>query len=81
MPKCLYVTDEVNWYIEEVALVANRPAVSLPVDNVRSRLAEEALNAALGLLKKKQPREKLFQMSTMSLGVVRNNEELVSHNI
>lgn len=21
MPKCLYVTDEVNWYIEEVALV------------------------------------------------------------
>ena len=32
--------------IEEVALVANRPAVSLPVDNVRSRLAEEALNAA-----------------------------------
>ena len=35
---------------------AERPAVSLPDDNdERSRLAEEALNAALGLLKTKQP--------------------------
>ena len=42
--------------IEEAALVAIRPAVPLPVDNGRSRLAEEALNAALGLLKTKQPR-------------------------
>ena len=43
--------------IEEVDLVASRPAVSLPVDDVRSRLAEEALNAALGLLKTNQPRD------------------------
>ena len=42
--------------IDEVALVATRPAVPLPVDNERIRLAEEALNAALGLLKTKQPR-------------------------
>ena len=49
------VEEEQITQIEEVALVANRPAVSLPVDNERSRLAEEALNAALGLLKTKQP--------------------------
>ncbi len=42
--------------IDEVASVAIRPAVPLPVDNERNRLAEEALNAALGLLKTKQPR-------------------------
>ena len=53
------VEEEQITQIEEVALVANRPAVSLPVDNVRSRLAEEALNAALGLLKTKQPRDLL----------------------
>ena len=53
------VEEEQITQIEEVALVATRPAVSLPVDNVRSRLAEEALNAALGLLKTKQPRDLL----------------------
>ena len=53
------VEEEQITQIEEVALVANRPAVSLPVDNERSRLAEEALNAALGLLKTKQPRDLL----------------------
>ena len=26
-------------------------------------------------------KRKMFQMSTMILGVIRNNEELVSHNI
>ena len=41
--------------IDEVASVAIRPAVPLPVDNERNRLAEEALNAALGLLKTKKP--------------------------
>ena len=41
---------------DEVDLVAIRPAAPLPVDNERSRLAEEALNAALGLLKTKQPK-------------------------
>ncbi|MEC7189957.1 MAG: hypothetical protein VXW18_02565, partial [Pseudomonadota bacterium] len=51
------VEEEQITQIEEVALVANRPAVSLPVDDVRSRLAEEALNAALGLLKTNQPRD------------------------
>ena len=40
---------------EDVASVANRPATPLPVDDERNRLAEEALNAALGLLKTKQP--------------------------
>ena len=49
------VEEEQITQIEEVGLVANRPAVSLPVDDVRSRLAEEALNAALGLLKTNQP--------------------------
>ena len=44
---------------EEVAFAANRPAAALPVDDERSRLAEEALNAALGLLKKKQPEASL----------------------
>lgn len=42
---------------------------------------ERESNKTTTIKKKKQPREKLFQMSTMSLGVVRNNEELVSHNI
>ena len=42
--------------IEEASLVAVRPAVPLPVENERSRLAEEALNAALGLLKTNRPR-------------------------
>ena len=41
--------------IDEVASVAIRPALPLPVDKERNRLAEEALNAALGLLKTKQP--------------------------
>ena len=40
---------------QEAASVAIRPAAPLPVDDERSRLAEEALNAALGLLKTKQP--------------------------
>ena len=53
------VEEEQITQLEEVALVANRPAVSLPVDDERSRLAEEALNAALGLLKTKQPRDLL----------------------
>ena len=53
------VEEEQTKQIEEAALVAIRPAVSLPVDNERSRLAEEALNAALGLLKTKQPRDLL----------------------
>ena len=41
------VEEEQITQIEEVGLVANRPAVSLPVDNARSRLAEEALNCLL----------------------------------
>ena len=44
---------------EEVSLVVIRPAAPLPVENERSRLAEEALNAALGLLKTKQPQAPL----------------------
>ena len=39
---------------EEVASVAIRPAAPLPVEEERARLAEEALNAALSLLKKKK---------------------------
>ena len=39
----------------EAASVAVRPASPLPLADERSRLAEEALNAALGLLKTKQP--------------------------
>ena len=43
----------------EAVSVAVRPASPLPLADERSRLAEEALNAALGLLKKKQPQASL----------------------
>ncbi len=41
---------------EEVASVVIRPAAPIPINDERSHLAEEALNAALGLLKAKQPK-------------------------
>lgn len=41
---------------EEAALSVIRPADPIIVDKERGRLAEEALNAALGLLKTKQPK-------------------------
>ncbi len=40
---------------EEAVSLAIRPAAPLSLVDERSRLAEEALNAALGLLKTKQP--------------------------
>ena len=44
---------------QELASVAIRPAAPLPVDNERNYLAEEALNAALALLKTKRPQDLL----------------------
>ena len=43
---------------QELEVAAIRPAAPLPEDQGRSQLAEQALNAALGLLKTKRPEVK-----------------------
>lgn len=52
------VEDQHSTPDQELEVAAIRPAAPLPEDQQRNELAEQALNAALGLLKTKQPEPK-----------------------